>query len=263
VSDLYVEEHGDGFPLLLITGLGYAVWCWTRQLAAFAQRHRTIAFDHRGSGRSFKPPGPYSIELLADDAASVLEARGIERAHVLGHSMGGYVGQALALRRPELVERLVLVATSAGGPDSFPQPQATSEAWAAAAGLPPEEFARTTWPLSWREGWPAEHPDEYEELFRVRLEFPTPPECWAEQFEACAAFLNEGAPVEQIASPTLVVHGDRDRVVDYRNGGQLAERIPNARLETFAAHGHLVPLEAPERFNAIVLDFLRLRPGAS
>ena len=255
--ELYVDEHGDGFPLLLITGLGYAVWCWTRQLPALAERHRVIAFDNRGSGRSSKPPGPYSIEQLADDAASVLAARRLERAHVLGHSMGGFVAQTLALRRPELVERLVLVATAAGGSEGFPQPEATTKAWLAASALPAEEYARATWPFSWQEGWPEAHPDEYEELFAARLEFPTPPESWAAQYAACQAFAERGVAVEAVRHPTLVVHGDRDRIVDYRNGEQLAQRLPDARLETFAGHGHLPMLEAPERFNAAVLDFLQ------
>jgi 3-oxoadipate enol-lactonase len=253
---LHVEGRGEGPPLLLITGLGYAVWCWARQLDEFAARHRTIAFDNRGSGRSFKPPGPYSIAELADDAASVLDERGIARAHVLGHSMGGFVALTLALRRPELVEALVLVGTSAGGPDRFRQPEETTRAWAAARGLPPEEFVRATWPYSWQRGWPEAHPDEYAELFRARLEFPTPPECWAAQYGACLAYDEEGVPAERIAAPTLVVHGEDDRVLDYRNGELLARRIRGARLESFAGHGHLPFLEDPARFNAVVLEFL-------
>jgi pimeloyl-ACP methyl ester carboxylesterase len=253
---LHVEVHGGGPPLLLVTGLGYAVWCWARNLDELAARHRTIAFDNRGSGRSFKPPAPYSIAELADDAASVLEERGIGRAHVLGHSMGGFVAQTLALRRPELVDRLVLVATSPGGPERHRQPEETTRAWAAARDLPPEEFARATWPLSWQRGWPEAHPAEYEELFRARLEFPTPPECWLAQYQACVAFDEQGVAAEEIRAPTLVLHGDDDRIVPYANGEQLARRIPGARLETFAGHGHLLPLEDPTRFDGVVLEFL-------
>ena len=253
---LHVEERGSGSPLLLIPGLGYAVWAWRHQLGPFAERLRTIAFDNRGAGRSFKPPGPYSIEQLADDAASVLDARGIERAHVLGLSMGGYIAQTLALRRPQLVERLVLVGTSPGGPDALPQPEATAAAWAAARGLPPEEHARATGHLSFSPGWTDAHPDEYESLLAARLEFPTPAECWSAQFDACLRFAQDGVPAERIAAPTLVVHGTEDRVVDSRNGELLARRIPGARLEWLDGVGHVVPLEAPERFNATVLEFL-------
>lgn len=254
--DLYVEEHGDGPPLLLIQGLGYAVWAWERQLSAFAQRHRTVAFDNRGAGRSAKTPGPYSIDRLAEDAASIIEGRGIGRAHVLGLSMGGFVAQTLALRRPELVDRLVLVGTSPGGPSSVEQPRESAGAWEAARGLAPEEFARATMPLSFAPGWADEHPDEFEALLAARLAYPTPPETWAAQYTACMEFLQLGAPVEDIRSPSLVIHGDRDRIVAHENGRLLAQRLPSARLESFDGRGHLLAIEDAPRFNALLLDFL-------
>ena len=84
---LYVEEHGTGgVPLLLIQGLGYGIWGWRDQLPAFAAPRRTIAFDNRGAGRSSKEPGPFSMDQFAGDALSVLDALGVESAHVLGVS---------------------------------------------------------------------------------------------------------------------------------------------------------------------------------
>ena len=136
---LYREEHGAGQPLLLLTGLGYAIWSWQRQIPAWSQRYRCIAVENRGTGRSPKPPGPYSIEEMADDAAEALDGR---RAHVAGFSMGGYLAQTLALRHPELVERLVLVCTGTGGPDYVRTPAETLDTWAANADRTPPEFAR-------------------------------------------------------------------------------------------------------------------------
>jgi 3-oxoadipate enol-lactonase len=254
--NLYVEELGSGPPLLLVQGLGYAVWAWRNQLAPLATRHRVIAFDNRGAGRSDKPPGPYSIDELAADAARVLDERSLAGAGVVGLSLGGFVAQTLALSRPDLVGRLVLVATSPGGPGSFPQPTETSDAWADARDLPPEEFARATMPYSFAPGWTDAHPAVYESLLADRLEFPTPPEAWAAQYAACVEFLGRATAVEQIAAETLVIHGTLDRVVDPRNGELLARRIPNARLLMIPGCGHLVPLEAPDRFNDTVLDFL-------
>ena len=144
---LYAEEHGDGQPLLLITGLGYAIWSWQRQLPDWSKRFRCIAVENRGTGRSPKPPGPYSIEEMADDAAEALAGR---RAHVAGFSMGGYIAQMVALRHPELVERLVLVCTATGGPDVVSTPAETRAAWEANARKTPPEFARATMPLSFR-----------------------------------------------------------------------------------------------------------------
>jgi 3-oxoadipate enol-lactonase len=250
---LYSEEHGDGQPLLLLTGLGYAIWSWQRQLPAWSQRFRCIAVENRGTGRSPKPPGPYSIEELADDAAEALDGRG---AHVAGFSMGGYIAQALALRHPQLVEKLVLVCTATGGPDHVPIPRETAAAWEANAGRTPQEFARATMPLSFRPGWTEEHPEEFEQLLADRLRHPTPPECWRAQYDACNRFVAQRTPVEEIAAPTLVAHGDADRIVRYENGVALAGRIPGARFETFAGAGHLLFIEEAPRFNAVVASFL-------
>jgi pimeloyl-ACP methyl ester carboxylesterase len=248
-----VDERGDGPPLLLLNGLGYANWAWQRQLPELSKTFRCIAVENRGTGRSPKPPGPYSIEEMADDAAGALDGR---RAHVCGYSMGGYLAQAFALRYPRLVDRLVLVCTATGGPDVVPTPRETLAAWEASAGTSPQEFARATQPLSFRPGWAEEHPDELEELLRSRLEHPTPPECWRAQYDACRAWTSRTSPVERIAAPTLVVHGDADRVVPYENGVELARRLPNARFETFAGAGHLLFIEEAPRFNAMVTSFL-------
>jgi pimeloyl-ACP methyl ester carboxylesterase len=253
---LHVEVHGDGSALLLIQGLGYATWAWRRQLPALSARWRAIAFDNRGAGRSAKPPGPYSIELLADDAAAVLDRLGAAPAHVLGLSMGGYVALTLALRRPELVRSLALAGTAAGGPGSLPVPQPTRDAWLAAAGLPPAEYARRTMHLSFAPGWTDVHPDEYEELLTARLEYPTPPECWAAQYAACERFLERGVPAEQIGVPALVWHGDADRVVPVENGRRLADRLPRAELVVWPGGGHLALIEDSDAFNAAVVGFL-------
>jgi 3-oxoadipate enol-lactonase len=250
---LYAEEHGDGHPLLLLTGLGYAIWSWQKQIPDWSRAFRCIAVENRGTGRSPKPPGPYTIEELADDAAEMLDGR---RAHVAGFSMGGYVAQLVALRHPHLVERLVLVCTATGGPAHVDIPAETQAAWEANAGRTPQEFARATMPLSFSPGWTDEHPDEFERLLRDRLEHPTPPECWRAQYDACWRFVDRTTPVEEIAAPTLVVHGDADRIVPYANGVELARRLRDARLETFAGAGHLLFLESPERFNPLVAEFL-------
>ena len=111
-------------------------------------------------------------------------------------------------------------------------------------------------PLSFRPGWTDEHPDEFESLLADRLEYPTPPECWRAQYDACLDWAARVTPVEEIAAPTLVVHGDADRVVPYENGVELARRIAGSRFEAFAGAGHLLFLESPERLNPMVASFL-------
>jgi pimeloyl-ACP methyl ester carboxylesterase len=252
----YVEETGSGFPLLLIQGLGQSSWPGRRLAPSFADRRRVILFDNRGTGRSPKEPPPESIEQLASDAAAVLDGRIDGQADVMGHSMGGYIAQTLALQRPDLVRSLVLVGTGAGEPTHEHVPEATNSAWLAHAHLPPEEYARGTMHLSFAEGWKEAHEEEYERMVRERIEHPTPPECWRAQYDACLRFIQQGLPIETISVPTLVVHGDVDRVVPVSNGRAIAARIPGAELEIFPGSGHYPYFEDPERFARVVGDFL-------
>src|SRR5689334_23495668 len=136
------------------------MWAWREQVPVFAERFRTIAFDTRGTGRSPAPAEHYGIEDLAEDAAAILDGRA---AHVVALSMGGYVALTLALARPELVRSLVLVGTGAGGPERVPRPDHVREAFAAAQGLPLEEYGRATMPYTFARGWPEANPDRFEE----------------------------------------------------------------------------------------------------
>jgi pimeloyl-ACP methyl ester carboxylesterase len=195
------------------------------------------------------------MEQFADDAVSVLQALGVESAHVIGLSMGGFIAQLVALRQPGRVRSLVLVGTSPGGAEHVPVPAETLDAWLANAHLPPEEFARRTMHLSFSVGWSEAHPELVEELVAARLEHPTPSECWRAQFAATGPFLVTGAPVEEIHVPVLVVHGAADRVVPISNGQLLARRISGAELVVVPGVGHVVPLEAPDTFDRLVEDF--------
>jgi pimeloyl-ACP methyl ester carboxylesterase len=109
--NMHYESHGRGFPLLLIAGIGYHSGCWFSVLPHLSQGFRVVVFDNRGVGRSDKTAEGYSIEMFADDTANLLRTLGIEKAHVLGRSMGGAIAQQMAIRHPDLVEKLVLVAT--------------------------------------------------------------------------------------------------------------------------------------------------------
>jgi pimeloyl-ACP methyl ester carboxylesterase len=252
-SKLYVEEHGEGEPLLLIEGLGQSMWAWREQIPVFARRFRTIAYDTRGTGRSPVPDEAYWIPDLADDAAAILDGRA---AHIVALSMGGYVALTLALARPELVRSLVLVGTGAGGPERVPRPDHVREAFAAAQGLPPEEFGRLTMPYTLSAGWPERHPDRFEEILRARLEHPTPYETIDVHMQACYRYYAEGIEVERVDAPALVIHGNEDLIVPVENGRMLAARLPKARYVELPGRGHNIPLEDPKTFNGLVLEFL-------
>jgi pimeloyl-ACP methyl ester carboxylesterase len=252
-SKLYVEEHGEGEPLLLIQGLGQGLWAWREQVPVFARSFRTIAFDTRGTGRSPVPEQPYTIGDLADDAAEISAGR---PAHVVALSMGGYVALTLALARPELVRSLVLIGTGAGGPDRVPRPAEVRQVFTDAIGLPLDEFGRRTMPYTFGPGWAERNPDRFEEILRARLEHPTSYRTIEAHVRACYGFYAEGCDVERIEAPALVVHGDADVIVPVENGRRLAERLPNARYVELPGRGHNLPLEEPETINRLVLNFL-------
>lgn len=250
---LHVEEHGDGTPLLLIQGLGQGLWAWREQIPVLAGRFRTIAYDTRGTGRSPEPDEPYLIPDLADDAAAILAGR---RAQVVALSMGGYVALTLALSRPELVRSLVLIATGAGGPDRVPRPDDVRRVFTAAVGLPHEDYGRVTMPYTFAPGWAEQNPDRFERVLAARLEHPTSYRTIDVHVQACYRFYAEGAEVERIDAPALVIHGDQDLIVPVENGRMLAARLPNGRYVELRGRGHNLPLEDPDAVNRLLLEFL-------
>jgi 3-oxoadipate enol-lactonase len=256
---LSVTDAGSGEPVLLVPGLGYAAWSFVRQVSAVSRSARVLAMDNRGTGSSDKPSGPYSIDMLADDAYAVLEQRGALPATVVGTSMGGYVALTLALRHPGAVRSLVLVATTAGGPGSEGVPEPTLRAWAEGAARGPQEFERATMPLSFAPGWSQAHDSEFEELLALRLDSPTPPAAWRAQFDACAEFLRVGLPDGSVRQPAVIVHGTEDRVVPYANAAHLARRLPHATVVTMTGAGHLCWIERADEFNDLVLAAARRR----
>ena len=246
------EEHGEGPALLLIHGLGYGRWGWGPVVAPLAERFRVLLFDNRGIGASDKPAGPYSASVLAGDAAAVLDAAGVTRAHVVGTSLGGMVAQALAVERAARVERLVLACTTPGGAEAFPFPEQTVRLMAEAAQMEPLVALRRFVENALAPGAPESLVDEIVELRQAN---PPDPAGWAAQAAAAASF-DGSARLAEIVAPTLVLHGDADQVVDVRNAELLAARIPGARAERFAGAGHLFFWEQPERFVAAVTEFL-------
>lgn len=255
-TSLFVSESGSGEDVLFIPGLGYASWSWQYQVEPLSQVARVLLMDNRGAGRSDKPPGPYSIAQMADDAYHVLRQCASGPAHVVGASMGGYIAMTLALRHPEAVSSLVLVATTSGGLGSHPVPADTRKAWAAAVSLGSEGFARETMPLSFAPGWVEAHPEQFNELLDRRMEASTPTACWRSQYQVCVSYLRRGLPRGPINQPAVIVHGTADRVVPYANAAHLARRLPQASVVTLNDAGHLCWIEQPGAVNEIIRNTL-------
>jgi pimeloyl-ACP methyl ester carboxylesterase len=249
------ERHGSGESLLLIHGLGYARWGWEPVLPGLAKEFDVILFDNRGIGESDAPPGPYTVAEMAADAIQVLDEAGLERAHVVGTSLGGMVAQELALGYPDRVDRLVLACTTPGGPRSHPMPQVTVALMAEAATLEPAVALRRFVENALAPATVAERPELVDRIMEHRIATAQDPVAWAAQATAGATF---GAydRLGALVAPTLVQHGDEDVVVDPRNADLLVELLPDARLERFPGTGHLFFWEAPEHFVSSVSAFL-------
>ena len=257
---MYYEEHGSGFPLLLINGLGSDHLEWLHQLPAFAPHFRVVVFDNRGTGKSAVPPGPYRTADMADDAATLLAFLGISRAHVLGVSLGGMIAQEVALRHPDRVEGLVLGCTGPGGSLSVrPSPEALAP-FALATGADPEGELRRMIPFLYTDACRRERPEEVEGFIRRRLENPTPPAGYFAQLSAAVTH-DASARLADIRARTLVITGEMDRLVPPENSFRIAQRIPGAKLVVVPGAPHRLFAETADAFNREVLAFLN--PGRS
>jgi pimeloyl-ACP methyl ester carboxylesterase len=257
---IYYEVHGAGEPLVLIAGLGYEHWMWQKMMPGLAEHLQVVAFDNRGVGQTDKPEGPYTAQMLADDTAELMGALGIGRAAVMGHSMGGFVAQALVLSRPEVVSRLILSATNFGGPRHIP---VTQEALAVLTDMSsdPLERLRRGIVVSTAPGFAEAHPEIIEEWLEHRVKNPLDPAGYQAQLAIGLAVASEEACFEpklkQVEVPTLILFGEDDKVVPAGNAELLAREIPNSRIQILDGAGHFFPLEVPDEAARAVVSFLR------
>lgn len=255
--ELWYEVWGSGPPLVLIEGIAVGTWLWERNLPDLEEHFTTIAYDLRGSGRSGKPAGPYSVGQMAEDLAALLDALGVGRAHLLGVSFGGFVAQEFALRWPARVGKLVLAATSAGGASHVPMTAETLGRFLDASGEP-RELVRRRLALAYSESFL--RTDDIEHLIDLRLREPQPAHAFAAQAAAGAAF-DRSSDVARIEAPTLVLAAEGDLLVPVENARRLAAAIQGARLRIWPGLGHQFLVEASAEFNREVITFLQEEVG--
>jgi len=257
--DIYYEITGSGAPLVLISGLGYGLWMWRKMIPGLAERFRVIAFDNRGAGQTGKPDGPYDARMMAGDTAGLMDALEVESAAVMGHSMGGFIAQQLALARPDLVGKLILSATNFSGPNHIP---VTAQAMAVImdrSGDPVDVIKRGI-AVACAPGFSEAHPEIVEELIAYRLGNPVPPAQYQAQTAVGLGLLSAEACFEHrlkdVQPPTLILFGEHDQVVPPGNAELLAGKLPDARIEILSDVGHIFPIEQPEAAVAAVTNFL-------
>jgi pimeloyl-ACP methyl ester carboxylesterase len=253
--ELWVERRGEGPDVLLIAGLGDPAEAWQPQLDGLADRYRVTAFDNRGVGRTPLPDEPLSAAAMADDAAALLQALEVPRAHVAGFSMGSAIAQELALRHPKLVRSLVLVSTYAR-PDGLFRSQLNFWRWLPEVAPSERAFfeAFFTWVYT-----PRAHADgTVGQIVEEAMAFPHQQsiEGFQAQVDVCQTHATANRLAE-IAAPTLVLAGEFDVILPPRFSRAVAEAIPNARFDVLPREAHQPFQEIPDEFNARVDEFWR------
>jgi pimeloyl-ACP methyl ester carboxylesterase len=253
-TELYYERSGSGEPMLLIQGMAATHLAWGRPfLEALGRDFECIVYDHRGMGNSRQAELPFTIVDLAGDALALLDALGLETVHVVGISMGGMIAQELALAHPERVRTLTIGASYCGGPDGvLMDPEdlvLLGEAWKSGD---PVKVYRAMWEINLSPTFRAED-SRFGAFTEMGSALPAPQPVVLQQMRACGAH-DTHERLGQIDLPTLVIHGDADRLLGYANGREIAALIPGARLETLEGVGHMFWWEQPQRSAELIRE---------
>lgn len=258
--ELYYQIKGEGKPLVMITGYSGNSDGWDNLVPrseTMSKKFKVIIFDNRGTGRSSKPDGPYSISIMANDVAKLLNYLSIEKAHVLGTSMGGAIAQEVALRHPEKVDSLVLFCTTPGGslrhdPKQKEATEKLSWMFSPPKGMTMDDIRDTILGMVY-------YPDFFnanrDQILANIPERPTVPETLIKQYVA----LWEHDTVDRlgfISARTLIVHG-KDDLLLFPNGAELiAEKIPCAKLLMYENASHSVFEEKWDEIYPELVEFL-------
>ncbi len=245
--ELYWQRSGQGEPLLLIQGMSGTHLAWGEPfLAGLESDFDCVVFDHRGIGNSTEVEAPFTIAELAADAVAVMDAAGLETAHVLGISMGGMVAQELALNHPERLRTLTLGCTYCGGPgSSLIDPADAGPLLAALGSGDLQRVFRAMYEVNLSPGFRADE-SHYEDFAAMAGALPARQATVQLQIQAVGGHQTQ-ARLGQIATPTLVVHGTEDRMIPVANGELIASLVPGARLELLDGAGHMFWWEEPAR----------------
>lgn len=259
---LFYETGGPvgAEPVVLVEGLGYSRWMWRWQRESLEARFRTILPDTRGTGASDAPAGPYTVDQFAADLEAVLADAGVDRAHVVGASLGGMIAQQYALEY-DRVASLGLFCTTHGGEDAVPVPPDVQDR---IFNVPDELDERESIKYKMRpamtdEFWEA-HPDLIERIVDWRLETDAPEVAREAQGAALQTF-DVADQLTRLGVPALVMHGTADRVVPVENARRIHDRLPSSELDLVDGGPHLFFIERAERVNDRLLTFLETHAG--
>lgn len=254
--DIAYEMAGAGDPLLMIMGITGSKYHWLGFDKKLKLDFMTIAFDNRGVGKSTAPPPPYTMKQMAADAAGLLDALSIERAHVFGVSMGGMIAQELALSHPDRVRSLVLGCTHFGGTGQIMPPPEVIERAFILAGKGAERAIQDILSVNLTPEFMKKRPEVVAHLIQYGLENRMKRDGFAGQMSAVSDH-DTAARLEAIKVPTLVIAGDKDELIPPENSVELAGKIAQARLTLLPGIGHMFWIEAPDDAAHHIAHFIR------
>jgi pimeloyl-ACP methyl ester carboxylesterase len=245
------QIEGEGEPLVMIMGFTASRIGWMPQRRFFRKYFRIINFDNRGAGKSDKPSGPYSTRMMADDTVKLMDALGIEKAHIMGLSMGGMIAQELAINHPQRVMKLVLAATYARQDETSGDTLEQAEF----LHLSPEKKASGLVGLAFNKPF---YRFTFGLLAGVQTRFigASGRVGIAGQSEACLKH-DTLERLSSITAPTLVIVGTGDRIIKPVSSEVIARKIPNAKLVKVDGASHYFSFEMKNVFNREVLNFLK------
>lgn len=250
---LYYEVHGEGYPVVLISGLGSQGQSWDTQVPIYSKHYKVVVFDNRGAGKSDKPEPPYTTAQMADDTAALMDSLSIERAHIVGKSMGGMVAQWLAINHPERVNRIVLGCSSGSRDQVGNGILKMGREIASKVGL------RAVWFMALHLGYSREYIEKnVERLNKASMlltESPEDLQGYIGQSMACEGH-NTLEHLPKIKSPAYVMMGESDLITSPERTRELSELIPNAELCVFSGVGHGFWRERQQEVDSTVLHFL-------
>lgn len=250
------ELDGSGETVALLNGLTMDVNGWIGQVGEFSKHFKVLRHDCRGQGKSDKPDMPYTHELLAKDLNELMDRLGIVRAHLVGISNGGMIAEVFALNYPERVSKIVLVDTTSR---ISPILDRTLDAWIAAAhagGI--ALLFDIALPSLFAESFIEKNAELIKTLKELSIERNTP-QAVINLARGCKT-LNVTERLNEINKPTLIIHGEEDILIPLKHAVLLHEKIKGSTLRVIKDCGHVPPVEKPEEFNRIVIEFLEGNP---
>ena len=257
VGDINISyrTYGEGYPLVMIMGYGSTMDMWEDQLInSFSKDYKVIIFDNRGIGETSEGQKDFAIEQFAEDTYGLMDALDIEKAHVLGWSMGSYIAQELALKHPEKINKLVLYA-SVCSPEMFPPSPEVLSALEDTSGTPEEQGARWI-SVIFPSDWIKNNGERIKEIFYRPLG-NVKPENIGKQAMAIGKWEGSCSRISSINNKTLVIAGKEDVLVPPVNSEYLASKISNSKLVLVDGAGHALMFQDPEKFTREVTEFLK------